>query len=169
MGDARGKTPPEDGDDEIAVFRFAAPGAKIGDDAAPAIGVAAGSAAPRGGAGFLGTSSIFKQDDIVDRRFGDASEGSIFVDAREDAFACSIVFRVSTFAERETESAPVRRSARNSARYRISDNLDSCNPPTAPPRDSRAVSPVKLRTITTRSSLPRHRRCLARRRRVVEE
>ena len=42
MGDARGKTPPEDGDDEIAVFRFAAPGAKIGDDAAPAIGVAAG-------------------------------------------------------------------------------------------------------------------------------
>ena len=36
----------------------------------------------------------------MDRRFGDASEGSIFVDAREDAFACSIVFRVSTLHAR---------------------------------------------------------------------
>lgn len=101
MGDARGNTPPEDGDDETAVFRFAAPGAKIGDDAAPAIGVAAGLGPPplRAAPVFLGTSSIFKQDDIVDRRFGDASEGSIFVDAREDAFACSIVFRVSTFGD----------------------------------------------------------------------
>ena len=94
MGDARGNTPPEDGDDETAVFRFATPGAKIGDDAAPAIGAAAGL-----GPIFLGTSSIFKHDDIVDRRFGDASEGSIFVDAREDAFASSIVFRVSTFGD----------------------------------------------------------------------
>ena len=101
MGDARGNTPPEDGDDETAVCRFAAPGAKIGDDAAPAIGVASGLGPlpPRAAPVFLGTLSIFKHDDIVDRRFGDASEGSIFVDPRADAFACSIVFRASTFGD----------------------------------------------------------------------
>lgn len=101
MGDARGNTPPADGDDETVMFRFAAPGAKIGDDAAPAIGAAAGLGPPPPWAApiFLGTSSIFKHDDIVDRRFGEASDGSIFVDAREDAFASSIVFRVSTFGD----------------------------------------------------------------------
>ena len=103
MGDARGNTPPEDGCVETAAALFAAPGAKIGDDAAPMMGGAAAPAAtpPRSSPVFLDaySSSIFKHDDIVDRRFGDAIEGSTLVAARADAFASSIVFRVSTVGD----------------------------------------------------------------------
>ena len=103
MGDARGNTPPEDGGVETAVVRFAAPGAKIGDDAVLMIGDAAApaAAAPRSSRFFLDAyaSSIFKHDDIVDRRFVDASEGSTLVAGRADAFVSSFVFRVSTVGE----------------------------------------------------------------------